>query len=132
MAYLTKCRFCGGETLNHDHDECAEKFGSNLRQRILDHTIKSPDVPLPSAIISVLKSDRWKKWYLEYLERKQKNEEMQQHMNTMRKKITEEAQKILTSKSSQKYLNRHNVEFNWRTFTVSITPTVSVTVNPVC
>lgn len=90
MAILTNCRFCNLQSINHDHDECAKKFGIAIESEILEHCKSSPRKLLPTKLQEKIESKEYK-WYKEYLERQKKESTSE----SLRLKVLEVAESAL-------------------------------------
>ena len=93
MARVTTCRFCNRTSINHDHDTCAENFGTRLKGRILAWSITHPDKPLPQRLRAELGSQKWS-YYQEYLGRLKEEAEVRRKACTYADRIRRELQRI--------------------------------------
>ncbi len=129
MARIIQCRFCTQDSINHDHDDCAKKFGKNIEKKILQHATHSPQETLPVFIQEALISDKWI-WYKEYLERQKENQEIEVRMNKIQKRILFEIHKILDLSANKRRLRKLNVGYKNETFIFRVTSKVEVLPNP--
>lgn len=100
MSIIVRCRFCRENSLGHDHDDCAKKYGEGLKRRMTDHFEKDPTAKLPDEIREEMQGDKWK-WYLEYKDRKRKEEERTTAIKKLKEKAKTEVEKIIKGKKDE-------------------------------
>jgi|GEM_PF-2591619 len=120
MAFLTTCRFCDGDTINHDQDDCAKAFGERLGKEVLKHFELQPTKPLPKQLQDVYSGREWK-WFLEYRERKETAHKVATHANEIKACILDELGKILATKENNTRIEQHNTPCGSTNFKIKIT-----------
>jgi hypothetical protein len=130
MALSTTCRFCERQTCNHDHDECAKAFGDKLNAACLKHVHEHPDQLLPVALQTELAGEKYK-WYVEYLEREKRQDEIASQAESNKRAITAALKKIIVSGPIQKELRKLNRPLGHRNFQFNVEIKVNVTPEPV-
>lgn len=130
MASVKICEFCARNAMNHDHDDCAQKWGDRLKEKITTHSMVHPDKPLPPEIANLMNGNKFAA-YQAYLKRKKEFAEVERHMSEIRGDIVYELTKILNEEGKRNRLNKKNRPLGWRKFRVNISFVVEVSQEPV-
>lgn len=130
MAYVTRCRFCEKGSINHDHDDCAKKYGEMVDRMVLDFSRSNPGKKLPSNVQKVLRHYKYK-WYMEYLNRVKESEMIKRQIERIKERVTFDANQVLSSITFMDKIDKHNVSRDSHSFQVKVVPVVTVTLEAV-
>ncbi|MEK7184761.1 MAG: hypothetical protein AAB683_01330 [Patescibacteria group bacterium] len=119
MAYHVDCRFCGKTAMNHDHDDCASRFGDQAYKIVRALIESNQDKMLSDFLEKKRNSKKWQ-YYLDYLRRKGKSLEVESHMHKIASLAEKEIVRILARKTSKKAINKHNKPHGHYNFILTI------------
>lgn len=125
MPRVTTCRFCRQTSVDGDHPKCAQDFGEPIKAKIFKHLLDFPHHPLSQEIATGMFSPEWG-WYKEYVAKMQKEEDLVNHIVTMRNNIRLEADQILSEPANRKRLEAFLKPFNGETFFIDIQSALNV------